>query len=296
MTLEQLRMFIAVVEGKTFSAAAKKLNISQPSISVAIKNLEEELHLTLLDRSSYRPTLTPAGLEVFRQAKKILTLKDELKTTALLMASGEEKQLKIILDIVAPLPQILKLLRDHFSREPNCKLELSFCVLGSGLQHVVNNQADLYIGPIFDDIERESPIFHSHYSMVPVLSTTVPHAKLSLMELKDRIGEIPRVILRGGGNLANEQSPHQWADEGHTIFVEDYLIKRETIIAGLGWGRLPLWNIEPELANHTLIDLRSIFPTMKIQGDIFAVPKLKQQGKHLSAILEKLSTKDSTRT
>lgn len=287
MTLDQLCMFTAVVDSGSFSAAAKMLNISQPSISVAMKNLEEELNLTLLDRSSYRPTLTREGLEIFGQAKKILMLKDELKTSAMLMANNEERQLKIILDIVAPLPSVLQLLRSHFSKQHTCKLELSFCVLGSGLKSVTRNEADLYIGPIFDDIELTEPIFHAHYYMVPVLAKTNPHAKRSLAQLKGFIGKIPRVILRSG-NPTTLKSPQDLALEGHNIFVEDYLIKRETIIAGLGWGRLPLWNIERELKDQTLIDLRGIFPTMKIKGDIFAVPQPKNQGKHLCALLEKL--------
>ena len=51
VTLHQLECFDAVVSEGTFQAAAQKLRRSQPSISAAVKNLEDQLGLTLLDRS-----------------------------------------------------------------------------------------------------------------------------------------------------------------------------------------------------------------------------------------------------
>lgn len=288
MTLDQMTMFIAVAEAGTFSAAAKTLHISQPSISIAIKNLEDELELLLLDRSTYRPTLTAEGQEIYRCAKHLVALSKEITTTAQHLAHGEEKRITIVLDIVAPLPDILSVLRRYFS-DVTCKIELSFCVLGRGIDDVVKNFADLYVGPVFAEVEEVSPQFHSHYHMVPVLGRAHPDSVLTLDVLRRRIAQIPRVILRSGNEQNDARSPSAIANESADIFVEDYLIKRETIASGLGWGRLPLWNIEQELKSGSLIDLRHIFPLMKITGDIFVVPKAKHRGKHLNAVVALLA-------
>lgn len=277
MTLDQLNMFIAVVDMQTFSAAAKKLYISQPSISVAIKNLEEELKISLFDRSHYRPKLTAAGQEIYLKAQQMLGLEKELRLSAELLANGEERQIKIVLDIVAPLPLILHLIGAYFTHEKACKLELSFCVLGSGLKDVLMGEADLYIGPIFEAVENLEAHFHSYYYMIPVLSRNHAYGKLPLKQLKAHINEVSRVILRDGQARSHE---------GSNIYVEDYLIKKETIVAGLGWGRLPLWNIEGELKRGSLIDIRELFSSMKIKGEIFIVPKEKYRGKHLNALLK----------
>lgn len=291
MTLDQLAMFVAVVDTGTFSAAAKKLRISQPSISVAIKNLEDEFKIMLLERSGYRPTPTPEGQEMYRQAKRMLDLQSELKTTASLLAHGEERKLKIILDIVSPLPHILDVIQRYFAKEQTCKIELSFCVLGGGINDILSNRADLYIGPVFAEVELLSIRFHSQYHMVPVLARTHPDATRPREQLRKRLARIPRVILRSTERAEHER-PNVDQEEREAIFVKDYLIKKETILAGLGWGRLPLWNIETELSNGLLMDVRDFFPHMKISGDVFVVPKAKNHGKHLSALLELLVPKN----
>src|SRR5438094_1402739 len=69
VTLHQLECFDAVVSEGKFQAAAQKLRRSQPSISAAVKNLEDQLGLTLLDRSGYRVALTEAGRSFHQRAR-----------------------------------------------------------------------------------------------------------------------------------------------------------------------------------------------------------------------------------
>ena len=61
MKLAQLRYFVAVVDSGSLSAAAKQLNISQPTISVPIKELEDELGVMLFNREKNRLVPTGAG-------------------------------------------------------------------------------------------------------------------------------------------------------------------------------------------------------------------------------------------
>src|SRR5438067_1949402 len=61
VTIHQLQCFDAVVSEGSFQAAADKLLRAQPSVSLAVKNLETQLSLSLLDRSGYRVSLTDAG-------------------------------------------------------------------------------------------------------------------------------------------------------------------------------------------------------------------------------------------
>lgn len=80
MDFDQIRAFINVASLRSFSAAAEKLFISQPSISVRIKALEEELGVVLLDRSTGRePTLTEAGRLFLDYAQSIVNLEDECR-------------------------------------------------------------------------------------------------------------------------------------------------------------------------------------------------------------------------
>ena len=79
MELEQLRMFLAVAEAKSFSAAAKVLFVSHSTTSRAVSALENELGTALMLRHHRTVTLTPAGEVLQREARKILDQAEELK-------------------------------------------------------------------------------------------------------------------------------------------------------------------------------------------------------------------------
>ncbi len=80
MDFEQLRAFLNVASLKSFSEAGEKMFISQPSVSVRIKALEEELGVVLFDRSKSRePTLTEAGRIFADYAQSIINLQDECR-------------------------------------------------------------------------------------------------------------------------------------------------------------------------------------------------------------------------
>lgn len=78
MDYKQLQSFVEVVERKSFSAAAEKLKISQPTISTHVKNLEEELNAHLIIRTARNLELTPKGMELYECSKNIMRLWDNL--------------------------------------------------------------------------------------------------------------------------------------------------------------------------------------------------------------------------
>ncbi|TDF92311.1 LysR family transcriptional regulator [Paenibacillus piri] len=79
MIVETLKVFVAVTEQSNFSRAAEQLNLSQPGVSLHIRNLEQELGAKLLHRSPKQVKLTEAGSILYRHAKQILSLYHEAK-------------------------------------------------------------------------------------------------------------------------------------------------------------------------------------------------------------------------
>lgn len=78
MQLRFLRAFVEVVRQGGFSPAAKVVFATQPTVSKAVKQLEDELGVVLLDRAGHRPVLTAAGEIVYRRALAILTERDDM--------------------------------------------------------------------------------------------------------------------------------------------------------------------------------------------------------------------------
>ncbi|MEO8859182.1 MAG: hydrogen peroxide-inducible genes activator, partial [Burkholderiaceae bacterium] len=72
MTLTELKYIVAVARERHFGKAAEACFVSQPTLSVAVKKLEEELELKLFERSANEITVTPLGEEVVRQAQSVL--------------------------------------------------------------------------------------------------------------------------------------------------------------------------------------------------------------------------------
>lgn len=71
ITLDQLRVFIAVVEEGSFTAAAKKLRRVQSAISYSVANLERLLEVPLFDRAGRLPVLTDAGRALLEDAREV---------------------------------------------------------------------------------------------------------------------------------------------------------------------------------------------------------------------------------
>lgn len=82
MTLTELRYIVAVARERHFGRAAVTCNVSQPTLSVAIKKLEEELGVAIFERSSNEITLSPVGEEIIRQAQQTLEAADNIKQLA----------------------------------------------------------------------------------------------------------------------------------------------------------------------------------------------------------------------
>lgn len=79
MEFKRLQYFVMVVQQSSFSEAAKKLHLSQPSLSKAIKNLELEVGFQLLERTTKRVQLTESGSVIYERALQILNEADILQ-------------------------------------------------------------------------------------------------------------------------------------------------------------------------------------------------------------------------
>ncbi|WKA60423.1 LysR family transcriptional regulator [Planococcus shenhongbingii] len=81
MDIRQLSYFIEVARHRSFTKAALALHVTQPTLSKMVKNLEEEMDVTLFDRTSRKIVLTDAGEVVFIQAQKIVNSLDDLTSS-----------------------------------------------------------------------------------------------------------------------------------------------------------------------------------------------------------------------
>ena len=82
MTLTELKYIVAVARERHFGRAAEACHVSQPTLSVAVKKLEEELQVKLFERNANEITVTPLGEEIVRQAQSVLEQADSIREIA----------------------------------------------------------------------------------------------------------------------------------------------------------------------------------------------------------------------
>jgi LysR family hydrogen peroxide-inducible transcriptional activator len=82
MNLQELRYFAAVVEFRHFGRAAESCNVSQPTLSSQIRKLEEELGVTLLERTNKRVDVTPVGRQILEHAQRVLAEAGQIESVA----------------------------------------------------------------------------------------------------------------------------------------------------------------------------------------------------------------------
>jgi DNA-binding transcriptional LysR family regulator len=122
--LRHLRYFVAVAEMENVSRAALKLHLSQPALSRQIRDLEDELGFSLLERTAKSVRLTGAGRKFLDDARVLLQHADEAVTKARAVASAEPTELHVG---VSPTPtaEILpKTLRAFQAAMPNVHVRL----------------------------------------------------------------------------------------------------------------------------------------------------------------------------
>lgn len=124
---EALTAFVESVACGSFSAAARRLRKSQSTISTAIANLEADLGVTLFDRTSRQPTLTPQGEQVLSYVKAILAASDRLDELAISLSGNTEARLTFVLSDTLH-PDVLEDLLAQFDRRfPHTEFE---CLIG----------------------------------------------------------------------------------------------------------------------------------------------------------------------
>ena len=129
MTLTELKYIVAVAREKHFGKAAEACFVSQPTLSLAIKKLEEELEVKLFERSASEVSVTTLGEEIVRQAQSVLEQAAEIKEIAkrgkdplaatmrlgVIYTIGPYLLPDLVRQIITDMPQMPLMLQENFT-------------------------------------------------------------------------------------------------------------------------------------------------------------------------------------
>ena len=171
MELKQLESFTAVVECESFTRAAEKLFISQPTVSAHVRALEEELHSRLIVRTTKSIQVTPRGRELYECACGMLTLRNRLTER---WAKQEEQVVHLGASTIPSAYILPELLPAYRRRQP----EIRFDIHQSDSQGVIDGllRGSFEVGLVGFQGQEPSVEYTPFYRDAMVLITPVtPH-------------------------------------------------------------------------------------------------------------------------
>ncbi len=254
LTLDQLRLFLSVVEEGSFSAAGRKLGRVQSAVSQGVAKLESSLGVTLFERGGRRPKLTPEGRTLMLDARQVFADVAQLRGRAAALAGGLEHEVSVAVDAIAPAQLIVEMCRRFKTQFPAVTLRIQTEVLDSVSDLVVSGTCQLGIsGPVGSDVLTLTRRFLSEVTMVPVAAPNHPLALAgSPVPSLDARRCVQVVISR---RSVNAGGPDIGVLADHTWRVADTALKLSLIRAGLGWGNLPSSLVECDLRSGALVRL-----------------------------------------
>lgn len=242
-----IKSFVRTVETGSFSAVARELNTTQPTISKQIAALEEYLDVQLLIRSTRKVAPTDEGMQFYRHSQLVLAALAEAEASvgSRQIPSGV---LRVNCSVSFGLMQILPRLRRFLDRHPDLKVDLTM--------------SDYYVDLVEEGIDVAIRIgnFHAPNLMsVPIGKSRF--VTVAAVEYLAKFGEpkVPEDLLDRNCIVYTRQSTvNEWQFQGTSVTVRGNLqvnnsaALREAVVAGIGIGTSPIWAFGDDLQRETV--------------------------------------------
>jgi LysR family transcriptional regulator, low CO2-responsive transcriptional regulator len=247
------------------SRAAGELNLTQPAISMQVKQLEEQIGLPLIDQVGKKLVLTEAGEELLRHAREFIARMADLKT-AMNQFRGLERgilRIAVVSTVSYFLPRIIT---EYTKRHPGVRISLQAANRDSVLSALLEKRTDL---AVTGRPPENANLVAQRFMDNPLVVIAPPGHKLATL------GRIPADLLVEEPIVAREQGSGTRATTERFFFengmeyrsnceVSSNEAVKQAVLAGLGLGIVPAQTIELELETKRLAVLPvEGFPIMR---------------------------------
>jgi DNA-binding transcriptional LysR family regulator len=272
MTLEQLRVLVKVVDAGSFTAAADVLGVQRSHISRVVAQLEAELGVTLLERTTRRQSVSEAGRAVYERAVGVLAaIEDTVRVTQDLQAQPQG-HLRITCGVAFGIAAVGGWVETFLARYPQCTAEIEYA---SRELDLVHEGFDLAIraGPLpdsglaarrlgrFDYGLYASPAYAQRFGLPATLAALLEHRL---------------VVFTGDGAQPRGWTLHHPQQREAVSIATPAKLRvnagagvRSALLAGLGIGQLPQTVADPIIADGGLVPV--LAPWQPPAVELFAV-------------------------
>lgn len=237
LSLDQLRVLVAIADAGSFSAAGRRIGRAQSAISQAVAGLEATQGVQLFDRSGHRPQLTEIGRLLVDQARMVLASAARFEAVAANTRSGLEPELALAIDPLVPSGPLIESLRALRDTYPDLPVSFSTEGLGGAERRLRQGSAALAICLLLpsppDDIAA-LPLLS--VKLAPVAVPDHPLARLGRPITRADLDPHIQLVL---SDPIDATGPSYGLASARLWRFVDLQRRLDMLLAGFGWCRMP---------------------------------------------------------
>jgi DNA-binding transcriptional LysR family regulator len=266
ITIQQLEVLIALIEAGSFTRAAVKLSLSQPSLTKQIQNLEEAVGSRLVNRGATGISLTQEGQIIYGYAKRTIRLREDTKERVVRHKAQESGHIYVSASTIPAtyiLPRLLSRLKHT---HPDIRVHMQMHDSEETLQIVLNDQAEM--GFIGKEPINKKLVVQRLWKDHMVLAVPASHPLSNRRAVKvEELKEIPFIIREKGSATRDIIEECLEKQLGTSLSRFNVICEmgsseavKEAILTGLGVSILSIFAIKRELSQGllTLVNISNL--------------------------------------
>lgn len=263
VSLESLRLLDAIDRQGSFAAAAAELCVVTSSITHTIHNLEDNLGLTLFDRSGRRARFTSKGRALLESGRHLLARAAAFDDEVQRIATGWEPSLIISVDQVMRISPLIPVVDDFFRIAPQTSLRIRREAAAGSWDALMSGRADLVVGAPAGGAPgagfESATLFENNF--VLTVASHHPLASLKGRISNEEIAQFRSVVV-GDTTRSLPYLPYGLQDNRQCLSVPDQGAKLEAILLGIGCGFMPSRVADPlvKAGRLVLLDAEAAHP------------------------------------
>ncbi len=254
LSLESLEVIDAIARKGSFAAAAESLYKVPSALTYTVRKLEEDLNISLFNRSGHRATLTEAGAELLAEGRILLNAASELESRVKRVASGIETDLTIAVSDLFDITIIYPVLDKFYAQKFGTRIKVLREVFGGSWDALISGRADISLGAAGDGpagggyITKAIGTLEFHYAVAP-------HHPLASLPEPLQNADIMRYRSISAADTSRNLPPKTSGilSGQDVLTVPDMQAKLDAQISGLGVGYLPSKMAEQYAATGQLV-------------------------------------------
>jgi len=273
LTLEQLRVFVAVAELEHLTRAARAMRLGQGSVSTQVRRLEKALGVPLLHRVGRNIRVTDAGRNVQGLALELLKQAEAIENLAAGYQRGQQGQISVAAGLVIGAHRTSSWLAPFVKAHPRIDVRIAIMPMARAVEALSNGRVDVAIlgmavqSPVFETISLE----RTELVLVVAAEHPLAHVRQPMSQLASH-----RYLSHEQGSGTQQHATDvvgHHADLAATIELEEGALLA-ALHSGLGFAVMPRAVVESDIASGRLVVLNhgrhrvpAVFSALRRKGD-----------------------------